>query len=180
MNFCPRCAAALETQTLNELPRRVCSACGYIYWNNPLPVAGAAVIDGAGRILLARRGVEPRLGLWNLPSGYLEFGESIEEAAVREVREETGLEVVLNGFLLSAGAGHRLWPWSSVTFSFFYARPIGGLLRAGDDADQVRFFDPVDLPGQIAFPAHEKALAQWQRDRVRGRGEAWGVGPDVG
>lgn len=160
---------------LSDLPRRVCPACGYIYWNNPLPVAGAAVIDAGGRILLARRAVEPRLGYWNLPSGYLEFGESIEEAAVREVREETGLEVALTGFLISAGAGHRNWPWSSVTFSFFYARPVGGLLCPGDDADQVVFYDLADLPGQIAFPAHQQALVRWQADRARGWGAAWGV-----
>lgn len=174
MKFCPRCGQPLETEVLNDLPRRVCTACGYIYWNNPLPVAGAVVIDARGQVLLVRRSVEPQLGRWNLPAGYLEFGESIEEAAVREVREESGLLVELTGFLCSVGAGHPDWPWSSLTFSFFYARPVGGELEPGDDADRAAFYLPGALPDPIAFRSHRRALARWQADRERGLSQALG------
>lgn len=174
MKFCPRCATLLETQIRNELPRRICPSCSFVYWNNPLPVAGAAVIDGQGHILLARRAEEPRLGSWNLPAGFLEWGESAEQGARREVREETGVEIEVTGFLSTAGAGHEWAPWHSLTFIFFYGRPVGGALQAGDDADTVAFFAPDRLPADIAFPAHIQALARWGQDRRAGLALALG------
>ncbi len=174
MKFCPNCSADLETQIVNDLPRRVCPACGYTYWNNPLPVAGAAVIDARGYILLARRSVEPRQGYWNLPAGFFEWGESAETAARREVREETGLEVEITGYLASFGAGHDFDRWRSITYVFFYARPGGGDLAAGDDADEVAFFAPDALPAAIAFTSNLAALAQWQADRRAGLPRALG------
>lgn len=174
MNYCPRCATRLEVQVLNDRPRLACPACGYIYWNNPLPVAGAAVIDEQGRILLARRAVAPREGWWNLPAGFMEWGESAEEAARREVLEETGLEVVITGYLTAAGAARKDQPWASITYVFYYARPIGGQLQAGDDADEAAFFAPNALPEQIAFSSNRKALAQWNEDRARGLQAALG------
>lgn len=175
MKFCPRCAVEMETQILNDLPRRLCPACGNIYWNNPLPAAGAAVIDRNGHILLVRRAIAPRLGAWNLPAGYMEFGESAEAGAVREVREETGLEVELLGFLASAAATHPRWPWSSISFIFFYARPVGGTLAPGDDADRALFYPPDALPPDIAFRTHRQALDRWQSDRERGALRALGL-----
>ncbi|MCO6449678.1 MAG: NUDIX domain-containing protein [Caldilineales bacterium] len=151
---------------INDLPRRVCPRCDFIYWNNPLPVAGAAVIDENGWILLARRAVEPRLGWWNLPAGFMEWGESAEEAARREVREETGLEVELTGFLSSFGAGYDDLPWRSITYVFFYARPVGGTLAGGDDADLAQFYPPDQLPPNIAFTSNQAALARWHADRA--------------
>lgn len=175
MKYCPYCRTALETQTINDLPRRVCPACGFTYWNNPLPVAGAAVIDERGYILLARRSVEPRKGYWNLPAGFFEWGESAEAATLREVREETGLEVEITGYLTSYGAGYDRDPWRSISYIFYYARPIGGVLTAGDDADEVRFFPPEALPEAIAFPSNLAALAQWQADRRAGLPAALGT-----
>jgi ADP-ribose pyrophosphatase YjhB (NUDIX family) len=174
MKYCPHCRTALETQVINDLPRRVCPACGFTYWNNPLPVAGAAVIDKRGYILLARRSVEPRKGYWNLPAGFFEWGESAEAATVREVREETGLEVEITGYLTSYGAGYDHDPWRSISYIFYYARPIGGVLVAGDDADEVRFFPPDALPAAIAFPSNQVALARWQADRKAGLAAALG------
>ncbi len=172
--YCPRCAVLLETQQLNDLPRRVCPSCGYIYWNNPLPVAGAAVIDERGWLLLARRAEEPNTGWWNLPAGFMEWGESAERAARREVREETGAEIEITGFLTSAGGGRPTDQWTSWTFVFFYARMTGGELVAGDDADRAEFFAPDALPPNIAFRSNEKALRQWQQDRQAGLAQALG------
>ncbi len=174
MRYCPSCRAPLETQIINDLPRRVCPECGFTYWNNPLPVASAAVIDARGYILLARRAVEPRKGYWNLPGGFFEWGESAEAATRREVREETGLEIEITGYLTSYGAGHSQDPWRSVSYIFYYARPIGGVLSAGDDADDVRFFPPDGLPAAIAFASNLAALAQWQADRAAGLAAALG------
>ncbi len=175
MSYCPRCAAPLETEVLNGLPRRVCRSCGFIYWNNPLPVAGAAVIDAGGRLLLARRSEEPRRGYWNLPAGFMEWGESAETGARREVAEETGIAIEITGYLASVGAGHAESPWHSITYVFFYGRPVGGVLAPGDDAEEVAFFAPGELPAEIAFTSNQVALDRWRADRAAGLPAALGL-----
>ena len=177
MNYCPRCTTPLETQVLNALPRRVCRSCGFIYWNNPLPVAGAVVIDFRGHILLARRSEEPRKGYWNLPAGFMEWGESAEAGARREVAEETGIDIEITAYLTSVGAGHAASPWHSITYVFFYGRPVGGELAPGDDADDAAFFPPDALPAEIAFTSNQVALARWQADRAAGLLAALGFSP---
>lgn len=175
MKFCPECRTPLVERELNDRRRLICEECGFIYWNNPLPVAGAAIIDERGHILLVRRSVWPKLGYWNLPAGFMEFGESAESGALREVKEETGLDIEIAGFLTSVGAVHSKWPWSSLTFVFFYGHVLGGELTPGDDADLARYFAPDDLPEDIAFNAHKKALARWQEHRTAGLPQALGI-----
>jgi len=97
------------------------------------------VRDEAGRLLLVRRGHEPGLGTWSLPGGRIEPGESAAEAAVREVREETGLDVRVGDLLLTVDlpGGYRVHD--------FAATVTGGELGAGDDADDVRWCTPDDV-----------------------------------
>jgi len=99
--------------------------------------AGAVVLDGAGRILLIRRGHAPSQGLWSLPGGRLEPGESPAEAAAREVREETGLEVRVGVLLASVELGDYL-------VHDFAAEVVGGRLTPGDDADDARWCSAED------------------------------------
>jgi len=105
----------------------------------PIECAGAVVLDANGRLLLVRRGHEPGLGTWSLPGGRIEPGESAAEAALREVREETGLHVAVGELLLTVdlSGGYRVHD--------FAATVVGGELRAGDDADDVRWCTPEDL-----------------------------------
>jgi 8-oxo-dGTP diphosphatase len=106
----------------------------------PIECAGAVVRDADGRLLLIRRGRSPAAGLWSLPGGRIEPGESAAEAAAREVREETGLEVEIGPVLITAviwDGGYRVQD--------FAARVVGGALRAGDDAVDVRWVDESDL-----------------------------------
>lgn len=120
-------------------------------WEKPQPVecAGAVVRDAAGRLLLVRRGHEPSLGLWSLPGGRIDPGESAAEAAAREVHEETGLEVTVGPLLASVEIGDFL-------VHDFAATVIGGELRAGDDASDVRWCSDDELavleltPGLLA------------------------------
>jgi 8-oxo-dGTP diphosphatase len=105
--------------------------------------AGAVVQDTGGRVLLVRRATEPHSGTWSLPGGRVEPGETLAEAAAREVREETGLDVVV---------GRRLWTVtvpgpSGTTYEVhdFIAQPLGGELAAGDDASAVRWFTTAEL-----------------------------------
>jgi 8-oxo-dGTP diphosphatase len=141
-----------------------CPACGWVYYaKNALGAALLIVEDG--KVLLVQRAHEPYLGQWMLPAGFVEYGEFAEESAVREAEEETGLDVALDG----------LWgfyfgtddPRNVAHLAVYAARRVGGTLRAGDDASDARFFPRDALPEQIAFQAHRRTLADWQRDQNR-------------
>src|SRR3954469_2589040 len=118
---------------------------------NRVPCAGAVVRDGAGRVLLVRRANEPGGGLWSLPGGRLEPGEDARAGAAREVREETGLQVVVGDELLTVEIG-------DYDVTDFAARVIGGELRAGDDASDVRWCSPEELPTMAITPSLLEAL----------------------
>jgi 8-oxo-dGTP diphosphatase len=101
--------------------------------------AGAVVRDGAGRVLLVRRGREPAIGRWSLPGGRVEAGESAADAAAREVFEETGLEVAVAELLQTVDL------WGNYRVHDFAATVVGGTLRAGDDASDVRWCTPEEV-----------------------------------
>ena len=113
----------------------------------PVECAGAVVRDAAGRLLLIRRGREPAAGLWSLPGGRIEPGESAAEAAAREVREETGLDVEVGRVLIEAVIGDGLYRVRD-----FAATVTGGTLQAGDDAVDVRWVDIAELPSTPLSP----------------------------
>ncbi len=161
MRYCPHCAHPLEERLAFDRLRPVCPACGFIHFRNP-KVGVSVLVEGQGKVLLVRRAVDPQLGKWCLPSGFIEWDEAPEAAAVRECAEETGLDVAVTELLEVVhytedfrGAGVNLTYRATVT---------GGRLQAGDDADGARFFSPAELPApeEIAFRSHRLALARWQ------------------
>jgi ADP-ribose pyrophosphatase YjhB (NUDIX family) len=140
----------------NGRPRPSCPACGYIQYLNPAPAA-AVIVRRDERICLVQRKFPPREGLWTLPAGFMEYDEEIETTAVREAKEETGLDVRLTGlFAVHTGI---LPPDRPVLLVVYRAEEVGGELCAGDDAAAVGFFLLDDLPGEIAFAAHRRVLA---------------------
>ena len=148
--FCARCGG--------RLVRQVCGDCGAIAYRNPKPCAGA-LVERDGKVMLVRRAVVPYRGWWDIPGGFLEAYEHPREAAVREVREETGLRV--NAFRL---LGIYLDRYGSTrTLNLYYrARAVGGRERPGDDAAEVGWFGPRELPSRVAYPFHARlALADW-------------------
>ncbi|MEJ2208980.1 MAG: NUDIX hydrolase [Anaerolineae bacterium] len=155
--YCPRCGAALAERVVDERPRQVCPACGYVHWGNAKPCAGALVIRN-GKVLLVRRKIEPFRGYWDIPGGFCEADEHPAETARREVREETGLEIELTGLL-------GLWLddyQGSFTLNVYYlARPLSRRLCVGDDADGAAWFSPRALPPRIAFENGRQALQTW-------------------
>lgn len=110
----------------------------------PTLAASAAIVDG-DRLLLVRRGRPPSQGQWSVPGGRVEWGETLREAAIREVREETGLAVELGPVVEMV---ERIDPAPTPTYHFvivdFLARPIGGILQAGDDAADARWLTPTE------------------------------------
>ena len=155
--FCTSCGTPLEQRVIDQRPRRVCPACGHVHWRNAIPCAGALVIRN-GKVLLIRRSIEPFKGYWDIPGGFCEVDEHPTTAAIRETREETGLEIELTGLF-----GLWLDEWlDRPTISIYYlARPLNRRLRAGDDAGGAAWFAPGALPRRIAFANGRLALAAW-------------------
>ena len=124
-----------------------------------VPCVGAIIVDAAGRLLLIKRGHEPGMGLWSIPGGRVEPGETDEQAVIREVREETGL-VVRPGRLI--GAVRRTAPGGAVLDIRDYAATVaGGTLAAGDDADDARWAGRADLAGLPLTDGLVDALTEW-------------------
>ena len=147
----------MTSRTEGGVLRPACSSCGFVQYLNPSPGAAAILIRGR-EICLVQRKFPPKEGQWTLPTGFMEWDETIEQTAVREVREETGLEVELNGlFAVETGI---LPPDQPVLVVFFLAEETGGSLLAGDDAIQAGFYPFDDFPGPIAFGAHRRVLAR--------------------
>ncbi len=178
--YCPRCGAEMETGEAGGRPREICPSCGFVLYRNPVPGVGVLVeiapgVDsgtdpaaspavGSGHgIVLVRRGEPPFRGHWALPAGYIEADESVEQAAIRECREETGLEVEL--LELFGVYSFPEGPVQSGIIIFFRAQPLAGRLRAGDDAQEVGVFRPDDLPEYIAFRTHREVIERWVRSR---------------
>ncbi len=142
--------------------RLTCGGCGFVLYNNPKPSGNALVIQ-EGKVLLVRRGIEPLKGWWDIPGGFLESREHPEDGARREVREETGLEVELQGLLAIFMAGNPYGPLDDSTMNLYYlARPVGGELRTGSDAAGAEWFSPDDIPEDVAFTSCRNALEAWK------------------
>jgi ADP-ribose pyrophosphatase YjhB (NUDIX family) len=156
IQFCPYCGAPVEVQSIQGMQRPVCRACDWVHYADP-KVAAAVLVEDRGRILLVRRGNEPQRGLWTLPAGFVNAGEDPAEAAARECKEETGLDVAIGELLgIISGREHA----RGADFVIFYcAKPQGGLLHAGDDAEAVNWFARGELPG-LAFESTKKILAR--------------------
>ncbi|MGE0384462.1 MAG: NUDIX domain-containing protein [Gammaproteobacteria bacterium] len=152
---CPHCAAALATRTERDLARQVCTGCGFVFWQNPA-VGVAVVLIEDGRVLLGRRSRGAYAGQWCIPCGYVEYDEDVREAARREFEEETGLVVELGPVRAVHSNFHN--PAQHTVGIWFDARAVGGVLRAADDLDEVRFFAAPDIPAALAFPTDRVVL----------------------
>jgi len=161
--FCLRCGVALKWKpaAAGEPARRVCPSCHWIFYNNPRPCVGALMVRD-GRVLLGRRAQEPFRGWWDIPGGFMEAGETPEEALAREVAEETGLQVKRVDLLLALpdtyGEG------GAPTLNLHYLVEVGkGEPKPQSDVTELRWFSPGELPEQIAFENGLLALEAWRR-----------------
>ena len=156
--FCPRCGGTLDKRQLktNEPRRLVCRDCSFIFYQDPKVVAGTLfTLDGG--IVLLKRGVEPALGKWVFPGGYVDRGESVRDAAIRETKEESQLDVRL-GALLNVYS----YPRSPNVIVVYTAEVIGGELAAADECTEARLFSGSDLPWEeLAFDSTKDALLDY-------------------
>lgn len=160
-SFCPSCGGALRARDVEGKPRPVCERCGSVFYLDP-KVAVAVIVPWGAGIILGRRAIDPGRGAWSFPSGYVDRGEVVEEAALRETREETGLEIDITG-LIGVYSEHG----NAVIVIAYAAEPLGGSLRAEDDLIDLQGFDPDNLP-EMAFPHDTRIVRDWLalRDRL--------------
>lgn len=142
-NFCPYCATPLGKKMIEGRERKFCAKCDFIDFKNPLPVVAAVAFRGK-EFLLIKRKRDPRIGHWAFPAGYVELAETLEEACLRELFEETGMSgrvVRLLEVFHRAVKEHS----EEVIISAFLVEVTSGSLKPGDDVDGVGFFKAEDL-----------------------------------
>lgn len=166
--YCSQCGGTVETRLIEDRERTVCPGCGTIFYENPLPVAAAVVLNEQREVLLVRRKREPHKGAWCLPMGFAELGETIGEAARRELREETGITARIVR-LLDADS-FESEHYGDLLIVTFEMQKVSGEERPGDDAEEVRYFPIEDHP-RLAFRSNETAL----RVCAAGHLEAWAI-----
>ncbi|HXF83038.1 MAG TPA: NUDIX domain-containing protein [bacterium] len=161
--FCTQCAAALQWRRLEgeRLPQPVCPRCGHVHWQNPKPTVAALIVRDGERgqeVLLVRRAVEPFRGAWDCPGGYIDPGESPEDALRRECREELGVEIHLEA--LVGIFPDRYGDDGEHTLNIYYrARIARGEPVPASDVAAAAWFPLDDPPEPIAFPNNRQALA---------------------
>ena len=153
--FCPWCGSTLEPRRSDGKERPACTSCEYVWYKNPIPAAGAIIVDDH-RLLLVKRKYPPAAGDWCIPAGFMEYDESPTECCIREVKEETGLTIKIDKLFWNYRAGDD--PRSMVVLMLYLASVVDGDLIPGDDALESKYFDLDSLPANIAFSAHRKAI----------------------
>lgn len=165
MNFCSDCGAGV-TFTIPEgdnLPRFVCTTCGQIHYQNPKIVTGC-IPEWGQQILLCKRAIEPRKGLWTLPAGFMENQESTNEAAARETREEANAKVNQ----LDLYAVFNI-PRINQVYILFRAKMLDLNFHPGPESLETRLFEQHEIPWEkLAFPVIRETLQRYYNDRNSG------------
>ena len=158
--FCPLCATELIKQNVQHVLRPCCPACGFIQFRNPKVVAVVA-LQFEEKLLLARRNIEPRKGHWNFCGGYVELGETLEEAATREVKEEAGLDVHI-GKLIGVYCYGGEMPVMVAFHAPINSDHLSSLAAQPEEVSELALFARGEMP-EFAFPVHYEIVQDWER-----------------
>jgi 8-oxo-dGTP diphosphatase len=164
--FCPACGGKLDTSRPkeNEPPRLVCSACDFIFYLDPKVVA-CSILELDGKLVLLKRGVKPQKGKWVIPGGYVDRGEAVEAAAIRETVEECGIRIQIKELLgVYSYSGHV------PVVIVYVAEYLSGDLSPGDEAVTVELFSQEQIPwDQLAFESTKDALRDYYKLKKDGK-----------
>lgn len=157
VNFCLHCGHALTSRLVDGEQRPTCPACNYVHYADP-KVAVAAFIHQNGQILLVKRGMEPERGKWALAGGFVERNEDPHHAVIREIREETGLEIAVRRLVdvLFTAKTQGIAPIVII----YECEVVAGVAQAQDDADELGWFVKNSLP-EIAFASTRRVIEAW-------------------
>jgi ADP-ribose pyrophosphatase YjhB (NUDIX family) len=161
VNYCSQCGCALARKIPpgDTLPRFVCTSCQQVHYENPRVITGC-IAHWQGRVLLCRRAIEPRIGSWTLPAGFMEIGETMEQAALREVQEETGARIRLDAL-------YSVFDIEAINQVYIIYRGVllGPELAVGEECSEVNLFEPDDIPwDQLFYPAIADLLQRYKAD----------------
>lgn len=166
MNFCSDCGArvTIAVPAGDSLPRHVCSACGSIHYHNPKMVVGC-IPEWEDRILMCRRAIEPRYGLWTLPAGFMENSETLQQGAARETLEEANARVVVGDLYSLFNLPHI-----SQVYALFRSELLDLDFCPGSESLEVVLMSEGEIPwDELAFPVIHESLRLYFRDRAAGR-----------
>ena len=158
-SHCPMCGGDLEPRSLKatEPDRLVCTRCGFVFYEDPKVAVGTIIRDDEHRLLLVRRAIEPGYGKWVFPGGYVDRGEEVHVAAVREAREEAGLEIRLEQLI-----NVYSYPGRSPVIIVYSATIVGGSLAIDDEGLEARFFTLDAIPWEeLAFRSTRDGLREY-------------------
>lgn len=159
--YCPKCGGNLLYKNYEERKRLTCAVCGYIFYENPVVGVAVIILNEDGQILLGQRNSSYK-GLWCIPCGYVEYDEDVYDAAIREFKEETNLDVIIKGVYTVLSNFHN--PETHTVGIWFMADIVGGVLQAQADLDEVGYFD-LTRPPVLAFPTDRLVI-----ERLRHQG----------
>jgi ADP-ribose pyrophosphatase YjhB (NUDIX family) len=165
MKFCSQCGAlvTLRVPPGDTLERHVCNACHVIHYQNPRMVVGC-IVEWDDQVLLCRRAIEPRQGLWTVPAGYLEKGETIEQGAERETLEEANARVEIGPLYAVYNIPHI-----GQVYLLFRARLLDASVHPGAETLEVGLYTETEIPwDQLAFATVRNTLQHYFSDRRRG------------
>jgi 8-oxo-dGTP diphosphatase len=158
-SYCPMCGGDLEPRSLrpHEPERLVCVRCGFIFYLDPKVAVGTIIRDERNHLLFLRRAIEPGYGRWVFPGGYVDRGEEVHVAALREAREEAGLEIRLD-YLINVYS----YPGRAPVIIVYAATVVSGDLLWDDESLEGRFFAPEEIPwDELAFRSTYQALREY-------------------
>jgi len=165
MNYCSNCGSrvVLKVPDGDLLPRYVCPSCATIHYLNPKVVVGS-VPEYEGRILICKRGIEPRVGYWTIPAGFMENDETLEAGAAREAAEEARIQVEIGSLLLLANVTS-----ARQVHVFFRSRMLTPQFDVTPESLEVKLVHESEIPwDDLAFPSTEYALRRFVEDRAAG------------
>jgi ADP-ribose pyrophosphatase YjhB (NUDIX family) len=158
-SFCPLCGGDLELRSLKptEPDRLVCRRCGFVFYQDPKVAVGTIIRNDADHIVLVRRAIQPGYGKWVFPGGFVDRGEAVLTAALREAREEAGLDIEIERLL-----NVYSYPGVAPVIIVYVATMTGGTLACDDEGLEVRLFAPGDIPwDELAFRSTHEALREF-------------------
>lgn len=159
-SFCPKCGARLKIGLEHNKKRSICTKCGFVFYQNSKPTA-SAIISKNGKILMGKRSIEPYKNLWDVPGGFLEYGEAPEKGLRREIMEELGVKIKVKklvGIFMDTYGKDGDW-----TMNIYYeAEIISGTPKPDDDVSELKWFNKNKNP-KLAFKNGEYAIKKWRK-----------------
>ncbi len=174
--YCPFCKGFLLQEWIDGRYRYFCSRCKWVHYENPLPAAACAAVNRRGEMLLTRRNLEPGMGRWALPGGFIEVNESPQNACLRELKEEAGIEGVITGLI--GVYSQKVKKYGNVLVLGYAMKVTKRKFRLSREVKEIKFFRPGAIP-YIPFSTHRNIIKQVSKSGSQNRFQQRRVKPHL-